>query len=200
LGKKMPSDQANLQEEISFMSGHVDETIKMVRQIATELRPGVLDDLGIVAAIEWQLREFQDRSGIACKFRSQVEAIVMGKGQSTAVFRILQETLTNVARHADATKVEVSLKEVEEDVILQVSDNGRGIEENDMHSFKSLGLLGMRERAFLFGGEVRIDGRPGEGTTVTVRIPLGEQERAKMGRGGKGRRRRLSARINNYKA
>ena len=185
LGKKMPKEQGNLQEKISFMSGHVDETVKVVRRIATELRPGVLDDLGIVAAIEWQLHEFQDRSGIACRFSSQREAIALGKGQSTAVFRISQETLTNVARHADASQVEVSLEEVEGDVILRVSDDGKGIEESNMHDPKSLGLLGMRERAFLFGGEVRIDGRPGEGTTVTVRIPLGEQERAKIRRGGK---------------
>jgi len=182
LGKKMPGDQDPLQKKINFMSGHVDETLKMVRHIATELRPGVLDDLGIVAAIEWQLHEFQDRSGIACKFSSQVETIPLGKGQSTAVFRILQETLTNVARHAEASQVEVSLEEKIGDVVLQVSDDGRGMEESDVRNSKSLGLLGMRERAFLFGGEVRIEGRPGEGTTVTVRIPLGEKERGAMKR------------------
>ena len=182
LGKKMPGDQDPLQKKINSMSGHVDETVKMVRHIATELRPGVLDDLGIVAAIEWQLHEFQDRSGIACKFSSQVETIPLGKGQSTAVFRILQETLTNVARHAEASQVEVCLEEKNGDVVLRVSDDGRGIEESNVSDSKSLGLLGMRERAFLFGGEVRIEGRPGEGTTVTVRIPLGEKERGAMKR------------------
>ncbi|MEE9145492.1 MAG: sensor histidine kinase, partial [Candidatus Binatia bacterium] len=176
--KKLPKGQAALLEKISSMSCYVDETVKMVRRIATELRPGVLDDLGIVAAIEWQLREFQNRSGIACEFSSQVESLPLGRGQSTAVFRILQETLTNVARHAGASRVEVSLEEVEGDVVLRVSDNGRGIEESDLHDSKSLGLLGMRERAILFGGEVRISGGKGAGTTVLVRIPLvGGQEK-----------------------
>ncbi|MEE9143516.1 MAG: sensor histidine kinase, partial [Candidatus Binatia bacterium] len=180
--KKLPKGQAALLEKISSMSCYVDETVKMVRRIATELRPGVLDDLGIVAAIEWQLREFQNRSGIACEFSSQVESLPLGKVQSTAVFRILQETLTNVARHAGASQVEVSLEERNGDVVLRVSDDGRGIEESDLHDSKSLGLLGMRERVLLFGGEVRIDGRSGEGTTVMVRIPLGEKERSVMDR------------------
>ena len=182
LGKKMPGGQDSLQEMINSMSGHIDETVKMVRHIATELRPGVLDDLGIVAAIEWQLREFKNRSGIACEFDSRVEDLPLSKGQSTAVFRILQETLTNVARHADASRVEVSLEEREEDVVLRLLDDGRGIEETDVRNLKSLGLLGMRERALLFGGEVRIDGKRGKGTTVTVRIPLGEHEREAMKR------------------
>jgi len=111
-----------------------------------------------------------------------VEALPLSKGQSTAVFRILQETLTNVARHADASRVEVSLEEREEDVVLRLLDDGRGIEETDVRNLKSLGLLGMRERALLFGGEVRIEGKRGRGTTVTVRIPLGEQEREAMKR------------------
>ena len=142
----------------------------------------MLDDLGIVAAIEWQLHEFQERSGIVCKFSSQVETLPLGKGQSTAVFRILQETLTNVARHSDAARVEVSLEEVEGDVVLQVSDNGRGIKEGDVRNKKSLGILGMRERALLFGGEVKISGIERVGTTVWVRIPLGEQEKGAMER------------------
>ena len=182
LSKKLPKNQGPLLQKISSMSGYVDETVKMVRRIATELRPGVLDDLGIVAAIEWHLREFRNRTGIAYKFSSQLETLPLGKMQSTAVFRILQETLTNVARHAAASQVEVSLEKVEGCVVLRVSDNGRGIKESAMRDTKSLGLLGMRERAVLIGGEVRINGRAGEGTTVTVRIPLGEHEKGPIER------------------
>jgi len=182
LGKMMPGNQDPLRKKINSMSSYVDETVKMVRHIATELRPGVLDDLGIVAAIEWQLHEFHDRSGIACKFRSQVETLPLSKGQSTAVFRILQETLTNVARHAEASQVEASLEEENGDVVLRVSDDGRGIEESNVSDSISLGLLGMREMALLFGGGVRIEGRPGEGTTVTVRIPLGGKEKGEIER------------------
>jgi len=161
-----------LLEQITSMSKLVDTTIQTVREISTELRPGVLDDLGLTAAIEWQAQEFQTQTGIRCKFTSSPENITLDQDRSTAIFRIFQETLTNVARHANATRVNVRLKEKADDLILKVRDNGKGITESEISNPKSLGLLGMRERALLFGGEVKISGIQGKGATITVRIPL----------------------------
>jgi signal transduction histidine kinase len=137
------------------------------------LRPGVLDDLGVVAAIEWQAHDFQKRSGIRCRFQSNVEDIDLDPGRSTALFRIFQETLTNIARHAEATAVNIKLTRKDAELILEVRDNGRGISAGELSGTGSLGLLGMRERAHSLGGEVQIEGRQGKGTTVIARIPLG---------------------------
>jgi signal transduction histidine kinase len=163
--------QPALLAKTQAMSGLIDTTIQMVRRIATELRPGILD-LGLVATIEWQLREFQARTGIASKFVSTREETTLDEDGSTAVFRILQEILTNVARHAQATQVEVILEENAEFLTLQVQDNGRGITKSEIHSPKSIGLLGMQERARLQAGEIQFHGTPGQGSTVTVRLPL----------------------------
>ncbi len=143
-----------------------------MRRISTELRPGILDDLGLVATIEWQLQEFQTRSGIQGKLISAPEETTLDADRSTAVFRIFQEILTNVARHAQATRVEVILAESAAFLTLQVQDNGRGMTESEIHSPKSIGLLGMQERARLWAGEILFQGTPGKGTTVTVRLPL----------------------------
>lgn len=169
---RLSKDQKPLLEKTKSMSTLIDTTIQGVREIATELRPGVLDDLGLAAAIEWQAREFQTRTGIRCEVTLPAEDIPLDPARSTAVFRIFQETLTNVARHANATGVNASLKEEAGNLILEARDDGRGISTSEISTPKSLGLLGMRERALLFGGEVEIRGAPGVGTTVTVRIPL----------------------------
>jgi PAS domain S-box-containing protein len=150
----------------------IDETVSKVRNISTELRPSVLDDLGLSAAIEWQAREFQKRTEIRCKLVLLREDVTLSPEKSTAVFRIFQEILTNVTRHAHASLVEVSLEERRGDLILRVSDNGDGFREGEVGKAKSLGLLGMRERAMIFGGRVDIEGAEGRGTTVTVCIPL----------------------------
>ena len=159
-------------EEIVSMSKLIDNSIQTVQEISTELRPGVLDDLGLTAAIEWQAQEFQTQTGIRCRFTSNAEDITLDKVWSTAIFRILQEALTNVARHANATRVNISLREKAGSLILVVRDNGKGITETATFNPKSLGLLGMRERALFLGGEVKIRGTPGKGTKITVRIPL----------------------------
>ncbi len=169
----LDSQQPALLAKTQAMSGLIDTTIQMVRRISTELRPGILD-LGLVATIEWQLHEFQTRTGIESKLASTREETTLDEDGSTAVFRILQEILTNVARHAQATQVEVILEENAEFLTLQVQDNGRGITENEIHSPKSIGLLGMQERARLQAGEVQFHGSPGQGTTVTVRLPLSQ--------------------------
>ncbi|HEY6950864.1 MAG TPA: ATP-binding protein [Bacteroidota bacterium] len=154
------------------MANLIDSLIQTIRRISTDLRPRVLDDLGLIPAIEWQAHEFQTRMGIECKFTTTVEEIELDKERSTAVFRILQETLTNVARHAKATSVNIRFVMDDRTVILEIQDNGIGMQEKDLDNTKSLGLLGMRERALLFGGEVRFQGTPGSGTTVTLRLPL----------------------------
>jgi len=169
--KKLSDIQPPLLEKIQSMSSVIDNTILSMKKIATELRPGVLDDLGLVAAIEWQASEFAHRTGIHCAVQS-TEEIEIGKEQSTAVFRIFQETLTNVIRHAAASHVDVVLSNLEKEMVLQVSDDGKGIAKEKVVDSSSLGLLGMRERAFMVGGVVEIDGKPGTGTTVTVRVPV----------------------------
>jgi PAS domain S-box-containing protein len=171
--RRMPGvgDEA-IRQKLRSMSELIDETIQKVRNISTELRPSVLDDLGLAAAIEWQAREFQRRTEIECVITSLDEEVALSAEKSTAVFRIFQEVLTNVARHARATRVEISMEKRDGDLVLKVCDDGRGIRESDISDTRSLGLLGMRERAVVFGGVVEIEGARGRGTTVTVRIPL----------------------------
>ena len=164
--------QKDLLQKFRDMSDLVDTTIQDVRRIATELRPGMLDDLGLVPAMEWQLQEFQKRSGIRCRFTSDLEEVALDAEETTVLFRILQETLTNVARHAAATWVEVSLEEEQGYVRLQVQDNGRGIMASEVDGSRSFGLLGMRERVLLHSGDFSIQGTPGRGTTVVIKLPL----------------------------
>jgi len=147
-----------------------DSTIQSVRRISTELRPSVLD-LGLAAALEWQAQEFQARTGIRCKLRLPAQGAV-APNVSTALFRIFQETLTNIARHAGATRAEVALQKQPDALVLRVRDNGRGFDPANSSSSKSLGLLGMRERAAILGGWVDIFSAPGKGTRVTAWIPL----------------------------
>jgi len=159
-------------EEIEAMSKLVDDTIRMAQRIATELRPRVLDDLGLISATEWQVQEFQSRTGIRCKFSSNLDSVDLDQAQSTAIFRIIQEALTNVMRHSGASRVGINLMRKSAHLILEVKDNGKGINQNEPSSLNSLGIVGMRERAFFLGGDVEITGRPNKGTKVLARIPL----------------------------
>jgi signal transduction histidine kinase len=167
-GAAIPS----IDERISRMTDMIDTTITTVRRIASDLRPSVLDDLGLIAAIEWQAQQFQSRTGIRCECRTASDALDLDRDQATAVFRIFQEILTNVLRHAGATRVRVDVRKESTNFVLEVVDNGRGITEYDKANAASLGLLGMRERAVLAGGEVLIRGAEGQGTSVVVRVPL----------------------------
>jgi signal transduction histidine kinase len=167
------SDQPQLQvlrEKIEAMLRLSETTISAVRRIASELRPSVLDDLGLAEAIEWQARKFRARTGIICYCEWSVGTIELNKEQSTAVFRIFQEALTNILHHAEATRVDITLKEEADEFVLKVSDNGRGIAEGDKSRPQSLGILGMQERAYLIGGDFDITGVAGQGTVVTVRV------------------------------
>ena len=154
----------------------VDSTMQSVRKIATELRPIVLDQLGLIPAIEWQAGEFQARTGIQCTLNIYLRTVALPIDRSTGVFRIFQEILTNVARHARASRVDISVQEYRGHLLLLVSDDGRGITDDEVSGSKSLGLLGMRERALLLGGETKIERNANQGTTVTVRIPLDPSE------------------------
>jgi len=172
LSTRLPKRLDPLIDKTREMSRHIDETIETVRRISTELRPGILDHLGLVAAIEWQANEFQTRTGIQCKISHLVDRTIMEEELNTVCFRIFQETLTNIIRHAQASRVEVHLSEAHGRLILEVKDNGRGITREQISNIKSIGLLGMRERAGLLGGEVSISGQPKKGTRVIVSIPL----------------------------
>jgi len=161
---------------IDEMVGTVDTTINAVRRIASELRPGVLDDLGLVAAIEWHARQFETETSIRCRFESQVENVEIRRDRATAVFRIYQETMTNVLRHSHATRVNILIEQDQGTLVLEVSDNGRGITDSEKLNPSSLGILGMRERAHSAGGTIDVRCRDSKGgTTVVVRLPLSEQ-------------------------
>lgn len=153
------------------MSQMIDSTIQKVRKIAAELRPVLLDDLGLQAAMEWQANEFQEQTGIVCDCRLD-EKVAVNKACATAIFRIFQEALTNVTRHANATRVEVTLRAEDRCVVLKIRDDGRGITKEQRLHAKSLGLLGMQERAYACGGEFEIEGDEKKGTAITVRIPI----------------------------
>jgi PAS domain S-box-containing protein len=171
LPDRAATDRNLFLEKLSSMSELIDRTLACVHTIVTELRPVVLDKFGLVAAIEWQAGEFQDRWGIACETHLPTEEILLDPNRSTAIFRILQEALINVARHAQATKVVVDLKSETGSVILTVRDNGKGIDENVIYAPNSIGLLGMRERALFLGGATEFTSLPEGGTLVRVRIP-----------------------------
>jgi len=172
LGKRLPFETSSLAEKVGAMSRLIDATTKTVKRISTQLRPGLLDDLGLVAAIEWQAQEFQERTQIRCELALQTGDIALNRELATTCFRIFQEALTNVARHADATSVQVTLKKKAETLLLKVKDNGKGLAEEEIAHPDSFGLLGMRERARFCGGHVKISSVQGRGTTVVARIPL----------------------------
>lgn len=159
-----------LSERLGSMIELLDDTVKTVRRIASELRPGVLDDLGLPAALDWQAREWQARTGVGCTLTCVTTPAVPPEA-ATALFRIFQETLTNVARHAKATAVTARLAHEAGALLLEVRDNGCGVTDEGLRRAKSLGLVGMKERAAMIGGEFCIAGAPGGGTMVTVRVP-----------------------------
>ncbi|MGH7946528.1 MAG: histidine kinase [Opitutaceae bacterium] len=178
LAARLARNARPVQDKVKTMVDHIDETIQTVRRIATELRPGILDSLGLVAALEWQANEFQSRTGIPCHVRAAVDDSQLQQQFATVFFRIYQETLTNIIRHAGATRVDVRLAGEGEALVLTVKDNGRGISEEEIANTRSIGLVGMRERAMLVGGEITLQGAPGKGTTMTLRVPL-ELQRSK---------------------
>jgi PAS domain S-box-containing protein len=171
--RKTVQDDIEVKQKTTTILNLLDTAIKTVRKIATDLRPSILDDLGLIAAIEWQSEEFERRSGICTEFRSTMPEFRYSAGIAIGLFRICQESLTNVARHAEASKIFISLQEHDnENILLKIEDNGRGFEVRKTGDKKTLGLLGMRERTLMMGGEFRIESDPGKGTTLFVTVPL----------------------------
>jgi signal transduction histidine kinase len=165
-------DAAARQDKQQTLNVAIDRIINSVRRIASGLRPEVLDEIGLAAAFDWQAREFQRRTGIRCHVNIPAQFSDPDKDRSTALFRIFQELLTNVARHANATRVNVALSEGQSALALCVEDNGRGIKEEEAQSPRSLGFLGLRERVLAFGGTIAVQGDEGKGTKVCVSIPV----------------------------
>jgi signal transduction histidine kinase len=176
LTDRLAKKDIDLADKAKTVTEQMDTMIKTVRRISTELRPGMLDDLGLAASIEWQARDFEKHTGIICVVHVPTEELSLTRAQSIAVFRILQEALTNVARHAGAQLIEIRLESTSEALILQVQDDGRGIKVQEIAGLQSLGLLGMRERAKRLGGAFDIQGLSGEGTIVTVSLPIQQGE------------------------
>ena len=165
------AEQARKVHELELNTSRI---IRTVRKIATDLRPGILDELGVLAAIKWMAKNFQDRTGIICKVAAQGADKISGTDHATGIFRVVQEALTNVMRHAAASQVNVTLEKKDNILIVEVRDNGIGIKEGLIFASKSLGLIGIRERVLLLGGEAVISGKPGEGTIVRVTLPVGK--------------------------
>ncbi len=172
LNDRGPVARKALLEKIAVLGSHIDSSADCIRKLCAQLRPGILDDLGLEAAVEWQAREFAKRTGIQCDLACELSGVVLGPDESTTVFRIFQEILTNVARHARATRVAVKLVASANRLMLEAEDNGRGIQPEEMTGSKSLGLLGMRERAMALGGSIEFNNCRGGGTLVRLIIPL----------------------------
>jgi two-component system sensor histidine kinase UhpB len=175
--RDLPVDEGPVGQRSQSILKLVDGAIESIQRIATDLRPGILDDLGLVDAVEWVAEDFQTRTGTKVQLALPEVDLAIDRERSTAIFRILQEALTNVAQHANATQVSVRLAEEAGFLTLEIQDNGRGITVEQLSASDSLGILGMRERSLLLGGDLVVSGVPAFGTTVTVRIPLGTQKR-----------------------
>jgi two-component system, NarL family, sensor histidine kinase UhpB len=170
--ERITDDQEEMANKIDSMLKLANDTISTVQKIAGQLRPAMLDDLGLVAAIEWGAKEFEKRTRIKCRLDLIAEDVIIDRELSTAIFRIFQEALTNITRHAKATRVNVKLREKSSNLILEVGDNGIGIAGEKIRDSKSFGLMGIQERALFLGGKVRISGIPNKGTIITVEIPM----------------------------
>jgi len=154
------------------MTELIDKTIKTTKEMSAKLRPSILDDFGLDAAIEWYAKEFQNRTEITCEIHINLKGLILNKNRSTTIFRIFQESLTNIARHANATKVKVNVRVLKSNLVLRIKDNGKGITEEQINDSKSFGLIGMRERLILLKGKLKINGVKDKGTTIVATIPL----------------------------
>jgi signal transduction histidine kinase len=172
LGRRLDTSAPQVLEKLDRMGALVDSTVESVQVIARNLRPPLLDDVGLAAALEWQAREFEERTGIACRLSLERDNLQLDAERAIAVFRLVQEALTNVTRHAEATRVRIDVEDAHGWLVITVRDNGRGIRRAEVADRNSLGLLGMRERVHLWGGRLRIQGRRGRGTLVRAEIPL----------------------------
>ncbi len=172
LNKNLHKDNESLLEQTSSMIKFVDMTVQNMQRIALNLRPVLLDDFGLSAAILWYTEDFGKRSGIKCKITLTPDKIIIDKRRSILIFRIYQELLTNIIRHAKAASVKIQMIKKTDRLILDIKDNGRGITEQQISSHKSFGLLGVKERIHFWGGALEITGAPGKGTKINIELPL----------------------------
>jgi signal transduction histidine kinase len=175
------TDTTDLGARVNTMIQAVDTSIASVRDLANELRPTVLDRLGLVAALEWQTETFERRCGIPCRVATSIDRVALDAGRSTSIFRIVEEALTNILQHAHATHVAVTVRKAAGRLKIAIVDDGTGISEREMSDGRSLGLIGMRERAALLGGTLDIQKRRAGGTSVALDVPLGERRRHSRG-------------------
>jgi len=172
MSKKLRPEEQEMIEKMKQADLLLGETMRSVRKIATQLRPSILDNLGLVSALEWQSREFEKNFGVRCIFESLLNEPQFTTKQSNALFRIYQEALTNIARHAGATRVDAVLSQDDNKIVLEIRDNGKGFTMNDMTYKKTLGLKGMQERALMIDGDFHIESTPGQGTYIQISIPI----------------------------
>ena len=177
--RNLPEKIYPLHEKIKSMTELVDKTIQTTKEMSAELRPSILDDFGLDAAIEWYAKEFQNRTEITCEIHADLKELILNKNRSTTIFRIFQESLTNVARHADATKVKVNVRVVKSNLVLRIKDNGKGITEKQINDSKSFGLIGMRERLILLTGKLKIYSVKDKGATIVATIPLERRRKSR---------------------
>lgn len=174
LNKKLMEEDTDplVREKLQEMTNILDEAVKFVRNLAAELRPSILDDLGLIPALEWHSEEFQKRFNITVQFNSQADELNVSSVIATGLFRMYQESLTNVARHADAKKVISTLEVSEDEICLSITDDGKGFDMHTASERRTLGLLGMKERAAMIGGNLEIKSEPGKGTIVSISVPV----------------------------
>jgi two-component system sensor histidine kinase UhpB len=173
MARRLPADDSELPEKAAYVDSLVDRTIEAVHRISADLRPSILD-LGIVAAIGWQAKEFEKQFGIPCAVSSNKDEIELGSDHATTLFRIFQEAVTNVGKHAKASRVAVRLARTNRSISLEVTDDGRGIRTVDRLKSTSFGIRGMEERADALGGKLTVAGASGGGTVVKIRIPVAD--------------------------
>jgi two-component system sensor histidine kinase UhpB len=170
--KKLQNPDEILIAQLKGLLDTIDGTMKSVRRMCSELRPALLDDLGLIAAMEWQAREFEKNTGIIVELTLPAEALMLVPEIKTGLFRIFQESLTNIARHAQAREVKVNLQEEDKSLVLNIGDNGKGFDTSILNEKSTLGILGMEERSLMMGGKYVIESEPGKGTTVKVTVPV----------------------------
>lgn len=172
LAKRIKADDEAVPEKIRDIVSLIDDTVRTVRRISSDLRPGILDDLGLLAALEWQSSEFARRTGVAMRFVTMITELDLGKSESIGIFRVYQEALTNITRHASATAVTTTLEQEGNDLVLTIEDNGIGYDIQEKQKGHTLGLVGMNERAIMLGGGIYMESEAGKGTKVILRVPI----------------------------
>ncbi|HEX7412548.1 MAG TPA: sensor histidine kinase, partial [Bacteroidia bacterium] len=169
---KQSTTEEKIISKLNEMLNMSDDVIKTIRRISTDLRPAIIDDLGLIPALEWKCHDFEEKAGVACHFVSSVKERKFESHFGINTYRILQETLTNISRHSEAKSVTVSLSENEAELFLEISDDGIGISEETILKSKHLGIVGMKERAALLGGKLIIEGTKNKGTRTKLILPF----------------------------